>query len=157
MEKNHTLEFYVGIFVVLGMAALLFMAMQSANLGSFAFGHKTYEVAAEFTNIGGLKPRSAVKSAGVLVGRVKSVSFDSESFQAKVILEMDAQYAFPADSSANILTSGLLGEQYVGITPGADMENLKNGDTIFRTQSAVVLENLISKFMYSTAEKAGQK
>ena len=152
MQNNRKLEFFVGLFLLLGFAAALFMALQSANLGSFSFGHKTYVISADFDNIGGLKPRSAVKSAGVVVGRVQSVVFDPETFQARVTMEMDAKYPFPTDSSAKILTSGLLGEQYVGIEPGADEANLENGSTIRRTQSAVVLESLISQFLYSTAE-----
>lgn len=152
MQNNRKLEFFVGLFLLLGFAAALFMALQSANLGSFSFGHKTYVISADFDNIGGLKPRSAVKSAGVVVGRVQSVVFDPETFQARVTMEMDAKYPFPTDSSAKILTSGLLGEQYVGIEPGADEANLKNGSTIRRTQSAVVLESLISQFLYSKAE-----
>ena len=102
-----------------------------------------------------MKPRAAVKSAGVVVGRVKSIVFDPEIFQARVTMEMDAAYPFPADTSAKILTSGLLGEQYVGLEAGADMENLQDGSRISRTQSAVVLETLISQFLYSTAEKEG--
>ena len=152
MQNNRKLEFFVGLFLLLGFAAALFMALQSANLGSFSFGHKTYVISADFDNIGGLKPRSAVKSAGVVVGRVQSVVFDPETFQARVTMEMDAKYPFPTDSSAKILTSGLLGEQYVGIEPGADEANLENGSTIRRTQSAVVLESLIRQFLYSKAE-----
>lgn len=152
MQNNRKLEFFVGLFLLLGFAAALFMALQSANLGSFSFGHKTYVISADFDNIGGLKPRSAVKSAGVVVGRVQSVVFDPETFQARVTMEMDAKYPFPTDSSAKILTSGLWGEQYVGIEPGADEANLENGSTIRRTQSAVVLESLISQFLYSKAE-----
>lgn len=157
MDKNRTLEFYVGIFVVLGFVAMLFMALQAANLGSFTGSGKTISVTAAFDNIGGLKARAAVKSAGVVVGRVQSVVFDPESFQAKVTMDLDAAYPFPADSSAKILTSGLLGEQYVGLEAGADEENLKNGDEIRRTQSAVVLETLISQFLYNTAEKTGKE
>ncbi len=156
MTKNRSLEFFVGLFIVLGMVAMLFMALQAANLGSFSFAHKTYEVTATFDNVGGLKPRAAVKSAGVVVGRVRSITFDPQLFQAKVLLDMDSQYLFPTDSSAKILTAGLLGEQYIGIEPGADEENLANGGKIKRTQSAVVLENLISQFMYNTAEKSGK-
>ena len=161
MDKNRTLEFYVGIFVFLGFAAMLFMALQAANLGSFTGSGKTISVTAAFrppfNNSGGLKARAAVKSAGVVVGRVQSVVFDPESFQAKVTMDLDAAYPFPADSSAKILTSGLLGEQYVGLEAGADEENLKNGDEIRRTQSAVVLETLISQFLYNTAEKTGKE
>ena len=155
MQKTRSLEIMVGFFIVLGFLAALFMSLQAANLGSFSFGHETYRVRAEFDDIGGLKPRAAVKSAGVVVGRVKSIVFDPEIFQARVTMEMDAAYPFPADTSAKILTAGLLGEQYVGLEAGADMENLKDGSRISRTQSAVVLENLISQFLYSTAEKQG--
>lgn len=111
MQKTRSLEIMVGFFIVLGFAAALFMALQAANLGSFSFGHKTYAVTADFDNIGGLKARAAVKSAGVVVGRVRSVVFDPETFQARVTMDMDAKYPFPDDSSAKILTSGLLGEQ----------------------------------------------
>ena len=140
MQKTRSLEIMVGFFIVLGFAAALFMALQAANLGSFSFGHKTYAVTADFDNIGGLKARAAVKSAGVVVGRVRSVVFDPETFQARVTMDMDAKYPFPDDSSAKILTSGLLGEQYVGIEAGADDKNLEEGSVIRRTQSAVVLE-----------------
>jgi phospholipid/cholesterol/gamma-HCH transport system substrate-binding protein len=108
-------------------------------------------VSAKFDNIGGLKPKAAVKSAGVVVGRVEGITFDDKSFQARVTLAMDPHYAFPKDSSLKILTSGLLGEQYIGIEAGADAKNLVAGDTISTTQSAVVLENLISQFLYSKA------
>lgn len=153
MQQKRSLEIMVGLFLVLGFLASLFMALQAANLGSFSFGNKTYAVTADFDNIGGLKPRAAVKSAGVVVGRVRSIEFDPESFQARVTLDMQAKYPFPADSSAKILTAGLLGEQYVGIEPGADEKNLEEGSQIRRTQSAVVLENLISQFLYSKAEE----
>ncbi|KAB7650592.1 outer membrane lipid asymmetry maintenance protein MlaD [Sutterella faecalis] len=156
MQKTRSLEIMVGFFIVLGFAAALFMALQAANLGSFSFGHKTYAVTADFDNIGGLKARAAVKSAGVVVGRVRSVVFDPETFQARVTMDMDAKYPFPDDSSAKILTSGLLGEQYVGIEAGADDKNLEEGSVIRRTQSAVVLENLISQFLYSKAEDGGK-
>ncbi|BBF22435.1 outer membrane lipid asymmetry maintenance protein MlaD [Sutterella megalosphaeroides] len=152
MQNNRSLEFFVGLFIVIGFAALLFMALQSANLGSYSWGHKTYSVTADFENIGGLKPRAAVKSAGVVVGRVKSIEFDPQTFQARVTMDMDAAYPFPADTSAKILTAGLLGEQYVGLEAGADEANLEDGGRIRRTQSAVVLENLISQFLYSQAE-----
>ena len=153
MDKNRTLEFYVGIFVVLGFVAMLFMSLQAANLSTFKMGQKTYEVTAHFDNIGGLKSRAAVKSAGVVVGRVSSVTFDPDSFQARVTMDINSEYPFPTDTSAKILTAGLLGEQYIGLEAGADMENLQTGDTIRRTQSAVVLETLISQFMYNMAEK----
>ncbi len=148
-------DIWVGLFVLLGAAALLFLALQSANLLTLNF--KTgYAVSAKFDNIGGLKPKAAVKSAGVVVGRVESITFDDKTFQARVSLAMDPQYAFPKDSSLKILTSGLLGEQYIGIEAGADAKNLAAGDTIAATQSAVVLENLISQFLYSKAADGPQ-
>ena len=143
-------DLWVGLFVLIGGAALLFLALQSANLLSLNF-QKTYAVTARFDNIGGLKPQTAVKSAGVVVGRVESITFDDKNFQASVTLALQNRYSFPKDSSLKILTSGLLGEQYVGIEAGADDKNLQAGDTITATQSAVVLENLISQFLYSKA------
>ena len=151
MHSNRKLEAAVGLFIVLGFLAALFMALQAAT-----FGQKTYAVTADFDNIGGLKARAAVKSAGVVVGRVRSIVFDPETFQARVVMDMDARYPFPDDSSAKILTAGLLGEQYVGIEAGADEANLVEGSKIRRTQSAVVLENLISQFLYSKAEDGGK-
>jgi phospholipid/cholesterol/gamma-HCH transport system substrate-binding protein len=143
-------DVWVGLFVLIGGAAILFLALQSANLLSLSFD-RGYRVTAKFDNIGGLKPKAAVKSSGVVVGRVESIAFDDTSFQARVALSMDTRYAFPKDSSLKILTSGLLGEQYIGIEAGADTANLAAGDTIASTQSAVVLENLISQFLYSKA------
>ena len=110
---------------------------------------------ARFDNIGGLKPRAAVKSAGVVVGRVENISFDDKRYQASVHLALESRYVFPKDSSLKILTSGLLGEQYIGIEPGADEKLLAAGDVINQTQSAVVLENLISQFLYSKAADSG--
>ena len=154
--QNSKNDLWVGLFVLLGGASLLFLALQSANLLSLSFD-KTYAVQAKFDNIGGLKPRAAVKSAGVVVGRIQSITFDDKTFQARVTLAMEQQYKFPKDSSLKILTSGLLGEQYVGIEAGADEKNLNAGDTIGSTQSAVVLENLISQFLYSKAADGGGK
>jgi len=142
------------LFVLLGAAALVFLALRAGNLSSFSFA-PTYKLTADFDNIGGLKPRAPVKSAGVVVGRVAGIDFDNQTFQAVVTLDMNAGYQFPKDSSASILTSGLLGEQYLGIVPGADEENFADGGKIRYTQSAVVLEQLISKFLYGTAEKQG--
>ena len=143
-------DVWVGLFVALGAVAVLFLALKTANLLQWSF-QKDYLVTAQFDNIGGLKPGAAVKSAGVVVGRVKAIDFDGESFQARVTLALEARHQFPKDSSLSILTSGLLGEQYVGIVPGADEKNLVAGDRIGTTQSAVVLENLISQFLYSKA------
>ncbi|MGZ5194776.1 MAG: outer membrane lipid asymmetry maintenance protein MlaD [Ramlibacter sp.] len=149
MERSKS-DIWVGLFVLIGTAALLFLALQSANLLSISF-QPTYRVIAKFDNIGGLKRQAAVKSAGVVVGRVESIAFDDKSFQARVTLALDSRYAFPKDSSLKILTSGLLGEQYVGVEAGADEKNLAAGDTIGNTQSAVVLENLIGQFLYNKA------
>jgi phospholipid/cholesterol/gamma-HCH transport system substrate-binding protein len=144
-------DVWVGLFVLVGLAAILFLALKSANLLQYSWS-KDYTVTAKFDNIGGLKQGAAVKSAGVVVGRVESIQFDDESYQAKVSLALQNKYVFPKDSSLKILTSGLLGEQYVGILAGADEKNLVAGDNIGSTQSAVVLENLISQFLYSKAE-----
>jgi phospholipid/cholesterol/gamma-HCH transport system substrate-binding protein len=143
-------DVWVGLFVLIGAAALVFLALQAANLLSLSF-QPTYRVDAMFDNIGGLKPRAAVKSSGVVVGRVESITFDDKSFRARVTLAMESRYKFPKDSSLKILTSGLLGEQYVGIEAGADEKLLAAGDTITNTQSAVVLENLIGQFLYNKA------
>ena len=144
-------DVWVGLFVLIGLVAVFFLALKSANLLQYSWS-KDYTVTAKFDNIGGLKQGAAVKSAGVVVGRVASIQFDDESYQAKVSLALQNKYVFPKDSSLKILTSGLLGEQYVGILAGADEKNLVAGDNIGSTQSAVVLENLISQFLYSKAE-----
>lgn len=149
MERSKS-DFWVGLFVLIGAVAIAFLALQTANLLSFSF-QQTYRVVAKFDNIGGLKRQAAVKSAGVVVGRVDSITFDDKSFQASVTLALENRYAFPKDSSLKILTSGLLGEQYIGVEAGAGDKNLAAGDTITSTQSAVVLENLIGQFLYSKA------
>jgi phospholipid/cholesterol/gamma-HCH transport system substrate-binding protein len=154
MQRTKT-DVWVGLFVLIGAAAILFLALKAANLLSLNFD-TTYSVAAKFDNIGGLKPNAAVKSAGVVVGRVDSITFDDKSFQARVNLALQSKYAFPKDSSLKILTSGLLGEQYIGVEAGADEKNLASGDVIKATQSAVVLENLISQFLYSKAADNSQ-
>ena len=153
MQKSKY-DLWVGLFVMLGGAALLFLALKAGNLLSLSFSD-SYRVTARFDNIGGLKPQAALKSAGVVVGRVASISFDDQAFQAKVDIDVDKRYAFPKDSSLKILTAGLLGEQYLGIEAGADEKTLAAGDTIASTQSAVVLENLISQFLYSKAADSG--
>ena len=147
-------DVWVGLFVLVGAVAILFLALQSANLLSLNF-QKTYQVNAKFDNVGGVKPKAAVRSAGVVVGRVESIVFDDKTFQARMTLALESQYVFPKDSSLKILTSGLLGEQYLGLEPGADDKNLAPGDTITSTQSAVVLENLISQFLFSKAAEGG--
>jgi phospholipid/cholesterol/gamma-HCH transport system substrate-binding protein len=138
------------MFVLLGAAALFFLAMKAGNMSSLSF-EQTYAVTTRFDNIGGLKPRAPVKSAGVVVGRVGDISFDDKSFQAIVTLNLQSGFKFPKDTSAKILTAGLLGEQYIGLEPGGDTNNLTAGDNIRMTQSAIVLENLISQFLYSKA------
>ena len=148
-------DIWVGLFVLIGLTALVFLALQSANLLSLNF-NQGYRITANFDNIGGLKSKAAVRSAGVVVGRVESITFDDKTFQARVTLSMDDRYAFPKDSSLKILTSGLLGEQYIGIEAGADEKNLVAGDTVTATQSAVVLENLIGQFLYNKAEDGGK-
>ncbi len=153
MERS-ALDLWVGLFVVAGFAALTILALKVGNMGSFG-GAETYQLTAPFSNIGGLKARAAVKSAGVVVGRVSDISFDNEKFVAKVSMNIEKRFKFPKDSSASILTAGLLGEQYVGLEGGADDALLAGGDTIKMTQSAVVLEKLISQFMYSKAAEGG--
>jgi len=155
MSKK-SIETLVGLFVLLGIAGILFLALKAANLGSFG-EHKGYTVTAKFDNIGGLKPRAPVRSAGVTVGRVKRISLDTKNFQGVVTMEIDDGIHFPKDSSAKILTSGLLGDQYIGLEPGADDKDLVAGDTIKQTQSAVVLEQLIGQMIFNKAADAGQE
>ena len=153
MQKSKH-DVWVGLFVLLGAAALLFLALKAGNLLSFSLD-ETYAVKARFDNIGGLKKGAAVKSAGVVVGRVADIQFDDKTYQATALLQMNSRYHFPKDSSAKILTAGLLGEQYIGLEPGAEEAHLAAGAVIKQTQSAVVLENLISQFLYSKAEDSG--
>ena len=156
MMTRKELDLWVGIFAVIGIGALLFLSLKVANLASFS-GADTYQINAKFDNTGGLKVRAPVKSAGVVVGRVGEIRFDNESFEAVVALNTDGRYQFPKDSSAKILTSGLLGEQYIGLSPGGDSVSLKGGDTLKLTQSAVVLENLIGQFLYNKAAEGDGK
>ncbi|MEO6960147.1 MAG: outer membrane lipid asymmetry maintenance protein MlaD [Burkholderiaceae bacterium] len=153
MTREKT-DFWVGLFVLLGFLALAFLALRAANLSSFSFA-STYQIQAHFDNLGGLKVRAPVKSSGVVVGRVGAIAFDNQRFQAVVTLDLDEKYKFPDDTSASILTSGLLGEQYIGLTPGGDDKMLAQNSQIKYTQSAVILEELISKFLYSSANKQG--
>lgn len=155
MERT-TIDLWVGIFVALGLAALLGLAMKVGNLTTSSLGD-TYMVTANFENIGGLKPRAPVKSAGVVVGRVGDIGFDAKTYEAVVSLNIDKRYNFPKDTFANIYTAGLLGEQYIGLEAGGDEANLKNGDKISQTQDAVVLEKLISQFLYSKATEGDDK
>ena len=156
MMTRRELDLWVGIFAVAGIGALLFLSLKVANLASFT-NSDSYQIKAKFDNIGGLKVRAAVKSAGVVVGRVGEIRFDNESFEAVVTMNLDSRFQFPKDSSAKILTSGLLGEQYIGLSAGGDSANLKNGETLKLTQSAVVLENLIGQFLYSKAAEGDSK
>jgi phospholipid/cholesterol/gamma-HCH transport system substrate-binding protein len=150
MMKRKALDLWVGVFVAMGLGALLFLALKVGNLASFS-ATETYLVKANFDNIGGLKKRAPVKSAGVVVGRVEDIVFDTETYEATVSFSIDKQYGFPKDTSAKILTAGLLGEQYIGLAAGGDSAKLKSGDKLKLTQSAVVLENLISQFMFNKA------
>ncbi len=151
MNKT-VLDLWVGLFVIAGIAALLFLALKVGSMSAVSASN-SYEVVARFDNIGGLKPRAPIKSAGVVVGRVADIRFDNETFEAAVTLRLDKRYAFPKDTSAAIMTSGLLGEQYVGLEAGGDSETLKDQDRILITQSAVVLENLIGQFIYGKAQE----
>ncbi len=153
--QRKSLDVWVGLFVVIGVAAILFLALKVGNLSSMSFG-PGYTLVARFDNIGGLKPRAAIKSAGVVVGRVESIGFDDKTFQATVTMRMQADVQFPKDSSAKILTSGLLGEQYIGIEPGGDTKNFAEGDRIKSTQSAIVLESLISQFLFNKAAEGSK-
>ena len=155
MTRDKT-DFWVGLFVLLGAISLVFLALRAGNMSSFSFA-PTYQVQAYFDNLGGLKVRAPVKSSGVVVGRVSGISFDNERYQAVVTLDIESRYQLPTDSSVSILTSGLLGEQYIGMTPGGDDKMLAQGNTIQYTQSAVVLEELISKFLYSSAGSQDQQ
>jgi phospholipid/cholesterol/gamma-HCH transport system substrate-binding protein len=148
------IETLVGGFVLLGLVGLLFLALQAANLASFG-QRDSYTVQARFDNIGGLKARAPVRSAGVTVGRVTSIVLDAKTFQGLVTMEIDREVMFPRDSSAKILTAGLLGDQYIGIEPGADEKNMEPGQLITQTQSAIVLENLIGQFLFNRAAEAG--
>jgi len=152
--KKIALDFWVGLFVAAGFLAVLFLALKAGNMSAFTF-QDTYTVEARFDNIGGLKPRAPVKSAGVVVGRVAAIRFDDKTYQATVEMNLEKRYQFPKDTSAKILTSGLLGEQYIGLEAGGDTAMLAQGSRITMTQSAVVLENLIGQFLYNKAADAG--
>jgi phospholipid/cholesterol/gamma-HCH transport system substrate-binding protein len=146
------LDFWVGLFVIAGIAALLFLALKVGSMNAVKTSD-SYAVIARFDNVGSLKPRAPVKSAGVVVGRVADIRFDNEIYEAAVTLRLDKRYAFPKDTSAAIMTSGLLGEQYIGLEAGGDSAKLKDKDRILITQSAVVLENLIGQFLYGKAQE----
>ena len=157
MNRNFTVDVMVGLFVILGFCALAFLALRAGNMSGAVGLADVYEIRAKFDNIGGVKPRAAVRSAGVVVGRVTGIRFDDKTYQAEVTLAMDGRYKFPKDSSAKIMTSGLLGEQYLGIEPGGDTALLEKGGVIKMTQSAVVLENLIGQFLYGKAAEGEKK
>lgn len=150
------LDLWVGVFVVIGFAALVFLALRVGNLSGANFA-ETYPLQAKFDNIGGLKVRGPVKSAGVLVGRVSAIRFDPQTYEAVVTMDVDSSFKFPKDTFASILTSGLLGEQYVGLDVGGDEKMLAPGETIAKTQSAVVLEKLISQFLFNKASEGQDK
>ena len=150
--KRTVLDLWVGAFVAIGIAAILFLALKVGNLSAANFA-ETYQIQARFDNIGGLKVRGPVKSAGVVVGRVTDIHFDPETYEAVVTLNIESRYHFPKDTFASILTAGLLGENYVGLDVGGDEKKLQPGDTIAKTQSAVVLEKLISQFMFNKASE----
>lgn len=154
--SRSALDLWVGIFVVIGFAALMFLALRVGNVSGVDLSD-AYTVNAEFDNIGGLKVRAPVKSAGVVVGRVNSISFDSGSYRAVVNMSVAQQYEFPRDTIASILTSGLLGEQYIGFDPGGDVEMLEEGDALMITQSAIVLEKLIGQFLFDRASAPSQE
>ena len=151
------LDLWVGIFVAAGIAALVVLALKVGNASTTFNVGETYLVTGAFDNIGGLKEQAPVKSAGVVVGRVERISFDNSRYRAQVVMKIDRRYQFPTDTSASILTSGLLGEQYIGLEAGGDSAVLKDGDTIKLTQSAVVLEKLIGQFLYNKAAEGGSK
>jgi mammalian cell entry related len=146
------MDLWVGIFVVAGFAAILFLALRVGNVSSANFA-ETYQLNARFDNIGGLKVRGPVKSAGVVVGRVTGISFDAQTYEAVVTMTIDSRYRFPKDTFASILTAGLLGEQYIGLEAGGDEKMLQSGDAFAQTQSAVVLEKLIGQFMFNKASE----
>lgn len=143
-------DFWVGLFVLLGAVALVFLALRAGNMSTFSLA-PTYRVHAYFDNMGGLKLRAPVKSSGVVVGRVSDIRFDTDRYQAVATFDLEKGFDFPTDTSASILTSGLLGDQYIGLTPGGEDKMLSDNDEIVYTQSAVVLEELISKFLYNMA------
>ncbi len=149
---SKTLDLWAGIFVLAGIVALFMLAFKVGNLSSFSLSSNNYVLYANFENIGGLKVRAPVKSAGVVVGRIAEIRFDNKDYVARVTLSLDKRFQFPKDTFASILTSGLLGEQYVGLDAGGDSEFLQPGETIKKTQSAVVLEKLIGQFLFNKAE-----
>jgi phospholipid/cholesterol/gamma-HCH transport system substrate-binding protein len=151
-----TLDLWVGIFVAMGLGAILFLALKVGNLVSFG-STPGYSIEARFDNIGGLKLRAPVKAAGIVVGRVARVRLDPVTYQAIVTMRIDEGNKFTADTIASVLTSGLLGEVYIGLDAGGDPKMLADGGRIMKTQSAIVLEKLIGQFMYDRAAEGGAK
>lgn len=154
--QRTTMDLWVGLFVMAGMGALLVLALKVGNLGTYGTA-QSYNLTGNFENIGGLKVRAPVKSAGVVVGRVTDIQFSTQTYDAVVIMDIDSRYQFPKDTFASILTSGLLGEQYVGLAAGGDEAMLKSGDKIAKTNSAMVLEDLISQLLFDKAAEGNQK
>lgn len=152
--QRTTVDLWVGVFVTAGLIGLLVLALKVGNASSVSVSDG-YSITAEFDNIGGLKVRAPVKSAGVVVGRVEGIAFDNEVLRAKVIMRIDKRYEFPKDSSVSILTSGLLGDQFIGIDGGGDIDLLEDGDRVRLTQSAIVLEKVIGQFLYGKAAEGG--
>lgn len=149
MTSSHQIEFTAGLFLLLGIAALVFLALHATDGGALKDGG--YRVVAEFSNVGGLKTRANVSLGGVRVGSVESIDLDPETFSARVVMVIGDQYRnLPEDTSASILTSGILGDQYIGLEPGGAPDMLKDGDKIMITQSALVLEQLISRFLFNS-------
>ena len=148
-----TLNLWVGIFVVAGFVAILFLAFKVGSISGANLGD-SYTVSAHFDNIGGLKVRAPVKSSGVLVGRVSQIRFDAKKYDALVTLQLDRRIPFSTDTTASVLTSGILGEQYVGLETGGEPDNLKEGGEITHTQGALVLEKLIGQFFLSKSQEA---
>ncbi|MFZ4699532.1 MAG: outer membrane lipid asymmetry maintenance protein MlaD [Candidatus Methylumidiphilus sp.] len=158
MQQSKTLETWVGLFVVLGMVSLFFLAMKVSNLADLQVKDDSYKLLARFQNVGSLRVRAPVSMAGVRVGRVSSIHFDNKTYEALVEMHIEPQFnTIPVDTTANILTAGLLGEQYIGLSAGGDGEFLKNGDEIELSQSALVLEEVISRFLFSKAESGAEK
>lgn len=154
MKSSNQVEIAAGIFLLLGIAALIFLAVEATNSGAVKTG-ETYEVNAYFTNVGGLKPKAPVAMAGVTIGRVASIKLDQESLEARVVLKIDSEYDdLPSDTSASVLTSGILGDQYVGLEPGGAPDALAEGDRILLTNSAVVLEQLIGRYLFNSDEES---
>jgi phospholipid/cholesterol/gamma-HCH transport system substrate-binding protein len=150
--QRATMDLWVGIFVLAGIGALLFLALKVGNMGTYSSG-EGYTLVGNFENIGGLKVRAPVKSAGVVVGRVTDIQLNTKTFDAAVTMNIDTRYQFPRDTFASILTSGLLGEQYIGLAAGGDDKLLKNGDKIMKTNSALVLEEMIGRFLFDKASE----